>query len=228
MKVTKLKIHSLTIRFPSIIQIINYTINMEKTSKTSNKVIKFGRFRWVAASAIFSLIVLLCFVKPPTANNEQVFDNNFMAFEDNISAELDLMLSTRSAGDDEAHASLRMIREGMEHYNNKEYDKAIPIFEEYLEKNKDASDYSQIKFYLAVSFLSQGETERSVKMFEDLTQLTNDMIQEDSKWYLSLAYARIGKTEKAKAQLEELASSEKYGTKASKILNPAKTKVAFR
>ncbi|WMX16384.1 MULTISPECIES: tol-pal system YbgF family protein [unclassified Aureispira] len=199
---------------------------MKKITKTSNKVIKFGRFRWVAAGAIFALIAGLCFINP--SNGEQVFDDNFMAYEDNISAELDLMLSTRSAGDDEAHASLRMIREGMEHYNNKEYDKAIPIFEEYLEKNQDASDYNQIKFYLAVSFLGQNETEKSAKMFEELAQLAEPEIQEDSKWYLSLAYARIGKTAEAKAQLEELASSEKYGSKAAKILNPSKTKVAFR
>jgi TolA-binding protein len=200
---------------------------MKKTTKKSNKVIKFGRFRWVAASAIFALIAVMYFVKPSN-NNEQVFGDNFIAYEDNISAELDLILSTRSAGDDEFHASLRMIREGMEHYNNKEYDKAIPIFEEYLEKNKDASDYNQIRFYLAVSFLGQNETERSAKMFEELMQLAGEEIQEDSKWYLSLAYARIGRTAEAKAQLEELASSEKYGTKVAKILNPSKTKVAFR
>lgn len=200
---------------------------MKKTTKISNKVIKFGRFRWIAAGAIFALIAVLCFVKPSNSS-EQVFDDNFIAFEDNISEELDLMLSTRSAGDEESHGFLRMIREGMEHYNNKEYDKAIPIFEEYLEKNKDASDYNQIKFYLAVSFLGQNETEKSAKMFEDLAQLAGKEIQEDSKWYLSLAYARIGKTAEAKTQLEELASSEKYGTKVSKILNPSKTKVAFR
>ena len=99
--------------------------------------------------------------------------------------------------------------------------KAIPIFEEYLDKNKEASDYDQIKFYLAISFLSQNETERSARIFEDLAQRAEAEIKEDSKWYLSLAYARIGKTAEAKAQLEELASSEKYGTKASKILNPS-------
>jgi TolA-binding protein len=200
---------------------------MKKTTKISNQVIKFGRFRWIAASAIFALIAVLCFVKPSN-NNEDLFEDNFIAFEDNISEEVNFMLSTRSAGDDESHAFLRMIREGMEHYNNKEYDKAIPIFEEYLEKNQDASDYNQIKFYLAVSFLGQNETERSAKIFEDLVAIAGAEIQEDSKWYLSLAYARIGKTAEAKAQLEELASSEKYGTKASKILNPSKTKVAFR
>ncbi len=200
---------------------------MKKTTKISNQVIKFGRFRWIAASAIFALIAVLCFVKPSN-NNEDLFEDNFIAFEDNVSEEINFMLSTRSAGDDESHAFLRMIREGMEHYNNKEYDKAIPIFEEYLEKNQDASDYNQIKFYLAVSFLGQNETERSAKIFEDLVAIAGAEIQEDSKWYLSLAYARIGKTAEAKAQLEELASSEKYGTKASKILNPSKTKVAFR
>jgi tetratricopeptide (TPR) repeat protein len=200
---------------------------MKRTTKISNKVIKFGRFRWVAAAAIFALIAVLCFIEP-ASNHEQVFDNNFIAFEDKVSEEIDLMLSTRSVGDDESHAFLRMIREGMEHYNKKEYDQAIPIFEEYLEKNTVASDYNQIKFYLAVSFLAQNETEKSAKIFENLAQLDGEEIQEDSKWYLSLAYARIGKKAEAKAQLEELASSEKYGTKASKILNPSKTKVAFR
>jgi tetratricopeptide (TPR) repeat protein len=200
---------------------------MKSTTKMSNKVIKFGRFRWIAAAAIFALIAVFYFVKPSN-NSEDFFNDNFIAFEDNISEELNLRLSTRSVNDNESHGFLRMIREGMEHYNNKDYEKAIPIFEEYLEKNKDASDYNQIKFYLAVSFLGQNETERSAKMFEDLTQLAGKEIQEDSKWYLSLAYARIGKTAEAKTQLEELASSEKYGDKVTKILNPSKTKVAFR
>lgn len=197
---------------------------MKKTSKTSNKAIKSSRFRWVALVAVFALIAGLFLLKP--SNNEAFFDDNFVAFEDNISQELDLILSTRGAGDDASLVSLRMIREGMEHYNNKEYDKAIPIFEEYLEKNQDASDYNQIKFYLAVSFLSQNETEKSAKMFEDLAQLAGEEIQEDAKWYLSLAYARVGRKEDAKAQLEELANSEKYGTKASKILSSPN--VAFR
>ena len=203
---------------------------MKESTKVTNKVIKFGRFRWVAAGAIFAFIVALCFVSP-SPDGEHVFENNFMAFEDNISEELDLMLSTRGAGDnDETHNSLRMIREGMEHYNNKEYDKAIPIFQEYLEKNQDASDYNQIKFYLAVSFLSQGESARSVRMFEELVQDTQSELKEDSKWYLSLAYTRTGKVDEAKAQLQELASSQKYGSKVEKILDPtkSKTKVAFR
>jgi tetratricopeptide (TPR) repeat protein len=198
---------------------------MKNTTKTSNRVIKFGRFRWVAASAIFALIAGLCFVSPP--NNDQVFDNNFMAFEDNISEELELMMSTRAA-DGEVPESLLNIRKGMEHYNSKEYDQAIPIFIDYLENNKDASDYSQIEFYLAVSYLSKQETDRSTELFEKLINIDDQMIQEDSKWYLSLAYARSGKVEDAKKQLEGLASSERYGAKAQKILNPTKTKVAFR
>ena len=200
---------------------------MKKTTTTSNQVIEFGRFRWIAAAAIFALIAVLCFVTPST-NHEEIFEKNFIAFEDKVSPEIDLFLSTRSTNDHEPHVFLRMIREGMEHYNNKEYNKAIPIFEEYLRKNQGASDYNQIKFYLAVSFLGQNETEKSAKIFKDLAQLNGSVIQEDSKWYLALALARIGKTTEAKTQLEELASSEKYGNKVSKILNPGKTKVTFR
>ncbi|BDS13380.1 tetratricopeptide repeat protein [Aureispira anguillae] len=198
---------------------------MKNTTKTTNKVIKSSPFRWIAAVAIFALIAGLCFIN--FSNEDQVYEDHFVAFEDELSEEMDLMLSTRGAGD-ESYTSLRMIREGMEHYNNKEYDKAIPIFQEYLEKNTEASDYNEIKFYLGVSFLGQGEAERSAKIFEAIAQLEGQRFQEDAKWYLSLAYARTGDTDKARAQLQDLASSEKYGAKAEKILNPTKTKVAFR
>lgn len=199
---------------------------MKKSVKTTNKVIRFGRFRWLAAGLIFAFITALCFISPSPSNN--IFDNNFMAFEDNISAELDLMLSTRSSDDDDEKTSLRMIREGMEYYNNKEYNKAIPIFQEYLDKNKDASDYNQIQFYLAVSFLGQGETDRSAKILETLAQSADPEIKEDAKWYLSLAYARTGDNDRARTQLQELASSERYSSKVEKILNPSKAKVAFK
>lgn len=200
---------------------------MNPSNNTPNKMIKFGSLKWVAAAGIFAIIVALCFVAPSDSNS--IFSDNFTAPGDNVSKEIDLMLSTRGgSGDDKEHASLRMIREGMEYYNNKEYDKAIPIFQEYLEKNKEASDYNQIQFYLAVSFLSQGETERSAKLLEQLAKVTDQNLQEDAKWYLSLAYARTGDTEKAKAQLQDLASSERYGAKAEKILDPNKTKVAFK
>lgn len=200
---------------------------MKSSNNTSNKVIQFGRLKWVAAAGIFALIVGLCFLTP--SSSEKIFSDNFTPYEDNVSKELDLMLSTRGgSGDDKEHASLRIIREGMEYYNNKEYDKAIPIFQEYLEKNKEASDYNQIQFYLAVSFLSQGETERSAKLLENLSKVADQTLQEDAKWYLSLAYARTGETEKAKAQLQDLVNSERYAAKAEKILDPNKTKVAFK
>lgn len=195
---------------------------MKETTKAS-------RLSWIVAGAVLVLLAGFYFsnsVNPST--NEQIFAAFFTPFEDEISEELDLMLSVRSAGEEDAVASLRMLREGMEHYNNKEYDKAIPIFQEYLEKNSDASDYNQIKFYLGVSFLSQGETERSAKIFEELVDLDDQELKEDAKWYLSLAYTRSGATDKAKVQLQDLASSEKYSKRAEKILNPTKSKVAFR
>jgi tetratricopeptide (TPR) repeat protein len=200
---------------------------MEKHIKTTNKVIKFGRVRWVAASAIFALIAGLCFVSPP--NNEQVFDNHFMAFEDNISGELDLIISTRGASDDTPQ-SILLIKEGMDLYNEKDYNKAIPIFKDYLKNNTNASDFNQIELYLAVSLLSNGETEQSTVILEKLVALNKRIIKEDATWYLSLAYARTGKIDEAKVQLENLSNSEKYSDKVNKILDPTKTKdkVAFK
>jgi len=191
-------------------------------NKTTKKVIKFGRFRYAAASLIFALIAGLCFVSPPE-DTEQVYNDNFMAYEDGITEELDLMLSTRSGGeDDEATKALRKIKEGMEFYNNKEYTQAIPIFKEYLSNNKDASDYDEIDFYLGVSYLSKGEADKGTDIFERLVDSEDQGVQEDAKWYLTLAYARAKKVDEAKTLLKELVDSEKYGAKASKILNPTR------
>jgi tetratricopeptide (TPR) repeat protein len=200
---------------------------MKKPVKTANKVIKFGRFRWVAASAIFALIAGLCFVSPP--NNEQVFDNHFIAFEDNISDELDLLISTRGGDDDTPH-SILLIKEGMDFYNNKDYNKAIRIFQDYLKNNPSASDFNQIELYLAVSLLSNGETKQSTLILEKLVALKKNIILEDAIWYLSLAYARTGKIDEAKVQLESLNNSKKYSPKVHKILDPTRTrdKITFK
>lgn len=201
---------------------------MKKTTKAAQKVIKFGRFRWLAAFGIFGLIASLCFVVPSDSNGDQIYADNFAAPSDEISEEIDLMLSTRSGEDSEENKILRFIREGMEYYNSKEYDKAIPIFQRYLAEYPTASDFHQVKFYLAVSFLSNGETDRSVALLEELRENDDQVIQEDARWYLSLAYARTGANDKARTQLEALSDSERYGSKANKILNPNRTKVAFR
>ncbi len=200
---------------------------MKEPTNTTNKASNFGPFRWVAVATSLIFVLMAVFYFTSSQNSDQDLDSNFMASEESIST--DLMLSTRGtdSGDDHA-AALRMIREGMEYYNAKEYAKAIPIFQEYLEKNKDASDYNEIEFYLAVSFLSQGETERSAKMLEGLTKVEDQAMQEDVKWYLSLAYARNGHTDESRALLESLVTTEKYGAKANKILNPSKTKTAYR
>lgn len=187
---------------------------MKPSNNPSSKTTQPNSMRLLAVAGVFAVAVGLYL---------------FIPQGDNLSPSNNITLSTRGgSGDDKEHASLRIIREGMEYYNNKEYDKAIPIFQEYLEKNKEASDYYQIQFYLAVSFLNQGETERSAKLLEQLTKVSDKMLQEDAKWYLSLAYARTGENEKAKEQLQDLVNSERYAAKAEKILDPNKTKVALK
>lgn len=198
-------------------------------AKKTKKVIKFGKFKWVAASAIFAVIAGMCFIAPPT-DNQEVFENNFMAYEDDITQELDMMLATRGAGDenDEARKELQKMRDAMAHYNNKEYVAAIPMFKTYLKENPDAHDVQDIKFYLAVSFLGNKQTTDSKPILEELVQSTNQELKEDAQWYLSLTYARMEQPDAARELLKELTSSEKYGAKADKILNPAKQNVVFK
>lgn len=192
------------------------------TSK-KNKVIKFGRFRYAAASAIAGVIVLLCFAQP-MSNEQQVFDSNFVAYEDAISSDLDLMLNTRSAGgeDDAVTKSMRGLKQGMEAYNSQQYEVSAAAFEKYLAENPGANDFNQVDFYLAVSYISTNKTTEATQKLERLAAAKNPTIKEDAKWYLALVYARQGEKSAAKTLLADLQSSEKYGAKANKILNPTR------
>jgi tetratricopeptide (TPR) repeat protein len=193
----------------------------------NNKVIKFGRFRYAAAGAIAVMIVSLCFVKP-NASGEAVYQDNFMAYEDMVSGELDLMLNTRSGGeDDEMTKALRELKKGLNFYNDNNYQEAIPYFETYTQNNPKARDHDDINFYLGVSYMGESQIEKGAATFEQLTNSKNNGIQQDAKWYLALAKAKQGDQEGAKALFVELKSSEKYGAKATKILNPA-PRAAFR
>ncbi|MCH2021034.1 MAG: hypothetical protein MK207_01035 [Saprospiraceae bacterium] len=194
---------------------------MKNSVKTTNKIIKFGRFRWVAATAILALIGSLCFISPP--NNDEVFNKHFIAFEDNISDELNLLISTRGPNEDTPHAIL-LIKKAMNFYNQKAYNKAIPIFEEYLNNNSDANEFNQIELYLAVSLLGIGETSKSTFILEKLVASEKKTFRDDATWYLSLAYAHASKITAAKAQLKNLSNSKKYSSKVDKILDPTRSK----
>jgi tetratricopeptide (TPR) repeat protein len=150
-----------------------------------------------------------------------------LALERTLDNQRNWLLETRGNKEASPLNSWSEIREGIEYYQNKDYAKAIPIFQDYLENNTEASDYFKIEFYLAVSYLGQGETERSTALLEELVQNNNAAIKEDATWYLSLAYTTIGETEAAKQQLESLVESTKYAVKVRKILHPTKTNVAL-
>lgn len=196
-------------------------------NKKTNKVIKFGRFRYAAASVIVVMIISLCFVKP-NASGDAVYQDNFMAYEDVISGELDLMLNTRSGGeDDEMTKALRELKKGLNFYNENNYKEAIPYFENYVNTNPDARDYEDINFYLGVSYMGESQMDKGAAIFEQLTDSKNSDIQQDATWYLALAKAKQGDQEGAKALFVALKDSEKYGAKANKILNPA-PRAAFR
>ena len=181
---------------------------------------------WLFVSSTLILLIGCCVFYFLSPSEQEKNVANSMVFNDNLEDKSEWMLATRNSKTT-AEASFLEIREGIEYYQNKAYDKAIPIFQDYLENNAAASDYNTIEFYLAVSYLGQGETERSTVLLEKISRSDNKTLKEDAIWHLSLAYARIGDVDAAKEQMELLVDSKKYAAHVHKLLHPSKTNVAI-
>lgn len=190
------------------------------TSPQKPVVIRFGKFKWVAAAFIFGLIGGMCFMAP--MGSKGLFESNFLAQEDDMSQSIDMGLSTRGSNTpQETIDALKKVRQGFDHYNDKQYKEAIKLFEEHLAYSADKYDAKGIKFYLGVSYLAEKQTAAAQKVFEELTQLEKFNRKEDSKWYLALTYIQAQNKTAAKSILTELSQSNKYKTQAQEMLAKA-------
>ena len=184
-------------------------------------VIRFGKFKWVAAAFLLGIIAGMCLLSP-MMGSKGLFDSNFLAHEDDVSQTIDMGLSTRGAGaSPESIKALKRLREGMDYYNAKNYPEAIKIFEDHVRLNGQAYDVNGIKFYLGVSYLALKEDEATHKarlIFQELLQNEKFSRREDTQWYLALAYIQTKNADAAKPILTELKNSKTYKTKAEDLL----------
>lgn len=186
-------------------------------------IIRFGKFKWLAAGFLFGVIAAMCLLSP--MGSKGLFESNFMAYEDDMSQSIDMGLSTRAAGkENEAAAkALRRLRQGMDLYNEKKYAEAIPIFEEHLAKGGDSYDPRSVQFYLGVCYLATEEVDKAENLFVALLETPKFSRQEDTQWYLALTYIKQKKAAEAKTVLNELSANEgsKYKSQATALLQEA-------
>lgn len=109
-----------------------------------------------------------------------------------------------------------LFLKAMETYQNREFDRAIELFEEVL-----AQDVTKMDANL-MSGISKIETERygeATTNFRRIIDHRDNLFLDQAEWYLALSYLMTGETGKATALFEQIAGEEgTYRKEAREIL----------
>ena len=98
-------------------------------------------------------------------------------------------------------AALEKFREGMEHYQEEEYQRAIPVLREVTEL-----DVTHIPsaFYLGICHLMANQFQEAIEQLERVIASGSDGYQEEAHWYLAKAYFGSGQMDKGQTALERV------------------------
>jgi tetratricopeptide (TPR) repeat protein len=117
----------------------------------------------------------------------------------------------RSAGEEKDQ-----LTTAMKLYNNKEYVRAIALFEEIL---KHDSTKIGINLYSGISHMEIKEYTKANERFQQILYNQPNPFVESAKWYLGMCYLMTNNRDKAEEQFESLADSKGfYQSDARRIL----------
>jgi tetratricopeptide (TPR) repeat protein len=112
------------------------------------------------------------------------------------------------------------LRSAMVHYENKEYTKAIALFEKVL--NQDNSRIG-LNLYSGISNMEIQEYEKANENFQKIIDHSTNAFVESAEWYLGLCYLKTEEMNKAKSVFSDIANREGYFRKdARKVLRKIK------
>lgn len=171
-----------------------------ENSTNRKKTIHWKYYRALAAGIVlFVLAGLYFFIPRSSKNNQELFQDYFVPYED--------VMSVR--GDDELNGAF-------EFYTKGNYENTIPLFKSYLLKHPDDAN---VLFYEGISELALGDTNQAVHSLEQVTKLKS-IFKEQAEWYLALAYLLANKTDQAIALLKNIAAQPEhdYQSKANDLL----------
>jgi tetratricopeptide (TPR) repeat protein len=99
-------------------------------------------------------------------------------------------------------------------YIQGKYDRAIPGFSKYLEKNP--SDF-QVRLLLAVCLTEDKQYAEAEKELMGMVEAGDHFYREDAGWYLALLSIRKGDIQKAVEHLERIENSRIYGSRVKSL-----------
>lgn len=94
-----------------------------------------------------------------------------------------------------------VLNKGINAYNSHNYTDATKYFEAYM-TTADAKDKDEVEFYLAVSYLAEGQATKAKPMFEKMTKVGTKNRKFDAEWYLVLTLLKDNDIELAQKKLD--------------------------
>ena len=165
---------------------------------------KKSSFNWSLAASVAILFGLGWFGYTTFSgtDNEELYQENFEAYPNTVYA------ITRGVENDDS-----LERKAFVAYETDENPSAIEFFEA-LKKN-DASE--NVTFYLAQSYLKNGQAEEAIGLFETLISDKGEFTPQ-AHWYMALAYLKIDQKENAIQQLQQLVADGRYKQEEASVL----------
>ena len=168
------------------------------------------RFLSIAAAALLLLATgYFLFLQP--SGQQGLFAQHF----DYLPSAVKIESGNRGPSSYEEGPALR--EKAMQAYEAGRFEQARELMEQHLSRYRRDTE---IRFYLGIILLGEGETEAAIRNFEaTLSGLPRPAYERPAKWYLALAFLQSGRDESAKGLFRELKNgSDRYATGAGAIL----------
>jgi len=176
----------------SLHQLGSKYFNVEEKNKKVNIRSYFVKFSSIAAI----LLIAFFLFKPQTDLYNQFAEHQ--------------TLNIQTKGDNQ-HGNLL---QGATFFNEQKYEKAIPLFEDYLNKNPQDTE---IKISLGISFLEEENTLLAIQIFKEVAEQDN-VFKNKANWYLALSHIKYKDKTNAKKFLKKISPESSYYKKAQKLL----------
>ncbi|PRX57203.1 tetratricopeptide repeat protein [Flagellimonas meridianipacifica] len=154
-------------------------------SDVKTKRLKGSWFNWQVAATVLVIISLGAFFLYQNATQEQLlFDTYFTVYP----------LDDVVRGNEEAHVKL-----AYENYAKEDYEGAIPALEKLI---AETPGKHHLRMYLGNAYLKQGEVQKALGEFKQLTKVP--AYEEQANWYMALCYLKIDDKDKTILLLKDL------------------------
>ncbi len=164
------------------------------TTKKKSKVISL-QSKWFAIAAMLVVFIGVWFLN--SGGNPSYSDYN----------------QHENANFIERGSVIKDLKESQEAFNNKNYEKAIPLFEKVLVEYKRP----EIELYYGISLLEFNKTTQAEVVFSDLKD-GESVYNQKAIWYLALVKLKLGDFEACKSYLKEISSDSEDFEKAQELL----------